>query len=65
MLKHIPTILVQELVMYLMEVGHGDEVVIADANFLPIGLVSGLFAVTVTEFSAAGCSLGCLHHGYL
>ena len=33
MLKHIPTILSPELVKYLMEMGHGDEVVIADANF--------------------------------
>ena len=33
MLKHIPTILSPELVKYLMEMGHGDEVIIADANF--------------------------------
>ena len=33
MLKHIPTILSPELVKYLIEMGHGDEVVIADANF--------------------------------
>ena len=33
MLKYIPTILSPELVKYLMEMGHGDEVVIADANF--------------------------------
>ena len=32
MLKHIPTILSPELVKYLMEMGHGDEVVIADAK---------------------------------
>ncbi|WP_346743539.1 RbsD/FucU domain-containing protein [uncultured Streptococcus sp.] len=33
MLKHIPKIISPELVKYLMEMGHGDELVIADANF--------------------------------
>ena len=33
MLKQIPKILSPELVKYLMEMGHGDELVIADANF--------------------------------
>ncbi|WP_314050168.1 RbsD/FucU domain-containing protein [Abiotrophia defectiva] len=33
MLKHIPAILSPDLVKYLMEMGHGDELVIADANF--------------------------------
>jgi L-fucose mutarotase len=33
MLKGIPTILSPELLKVLMEMGHGDEIVIADGNF--------------------------------
>ena len=33
MLKHIPAILTPELLKVLMEMGHGDEIVIADGNF--------------------------------
>ncbi len=33
MLKHIPAILSPELLKILMEMGHGDEIVIADGNF--------------------------------
>lgn len=33
MLKGIPTILSPELLKILMEMGHGDEIVIADGNF--------------------------------
>lgn len=33
MLKHIPTILSPELVKILMEMGHGDEILLADANY--------------------------------
>ena len=33
MLNKIPKILSPELVKFLMEMGHGDEVVIADGNF--------------------------------
>lgn len=33
MLKNIPKILSPQLVKTLMEMGHGDEIVIADANF--------------------------------
>ena len=33
MLKGIPTILAPELLKILMEMGHGDELVIADGNF--------------------------------
>lgn len=33
MLKNIPKILSPELVKILMEMGHGDEIVIADGNF--------------------------------
>ena len=33
MLKHIPSILSPDLMKILMEMGHGDEIVIADGNF--------------------------------
>ncbi len=33
MLKHIPNILSPDLLKILMEMGHGDEIVIADGNF--------------------------------
>lgn len=33
MLKNIPKIMSPELLMTLMEMGHGDEIVIADGNF--------------------------------
>jgi L-fucose mutarotase len=33
MLKNIPTILSPDLLKILMEMGHGDEIVIADGNF--------------------------------
>jgi L-fucose mutarotase len=33
LLKHIPNILSPELLKVLMEMGHGDEIVIADGNF--------------------------------
>jgi len=33
MLKHIPAILSPDLLKILMEMGHGDELVIADGNF--------------------------------
>lgn len=33
MLKHIPSILTPELLKVLMEMGHGDELVLADGNF--------------------------------
>jgi L-fucose mutarotase len=33
MLKNVPNILSPELLKILMEMGHGDEIVIADGNF--------------------------------
>lgn len=33
MLKHIPAILTPDLLKILMEMGHSDEIVIADGNF--------------------------------
>lgn len=45
MLKHIPAILSPELLKVLCEMGHGDEIVLADGNF-PAGSV-GKNAVVV------------------
>ena len=33
MLKNVPTIISPELMMVLMKMGHGDEIVLADANY--------------------------------
>ena len=40
MLKNIPAILSPELLKTLMEMGHGDEIVIADGNF-PAASIAG------------------------
>ena len=37
MLKGIPNILSPELLKILMEIGHGDEIVLADGNFPATG----------------------------
>lgn len=42
MLKHVPDILSPELMLMLMEMGHGDEIVIADGNFPGAGLAQRL-----------------------
>lgn len=42
MLKHIPAILTPDLLKILMEVGHGDEIVIADGNFPAAALAQRL-----------------------
>lgn len=42
MLKKIPRILSPELVCILMEMGHGDEIVLADANFPAASLAKRL-----------------------
>lgn len=42
MLKNIPKILSPELVKILMEMGHGDEIVIADGNFPAASLARNL-----------------------
>ena len=36
MLKGIPKLLSPELIKILAEMGHGDEIVIGDANFLAV-----------------------------
>lgn len=38
MLRHIPPVLSPDLVKMLMEMGHGDEITLADANFPGHGL---------------------------
>jgi L-fucose mutarotase len=40
MLKNIPTLLGPELVKILMEMGHGDEIVIGDGNFPAASIAS-------------------------
>lgn len=42
MLKNIPDILSPELLKYMMEMGHGDELVIADGNFPSASLAQRL-----------------------
>jgi L-fucose mutarotase len=42
MLKHIPQILSPDLLKILMEMGHGDEIVIADGNFPAASLAQRL-----------------------
>jgi len=46
MLKGIPSVLSPELLKILMEMGHGDEIVIADGNF-PSAAIAQRFASTV------------------
>ena len=42
MLKNIPNVLSPELLKILMEMGHGDEIVIADGNFPSASLANKL-----------------------
>jgi L-fucose mutarotase len=42
MLKQIPSILSPDLLKILMEMGHGDEIVIADGNFPSAGIAQRL-----------------------
>lgn len=42
MLKHIPKVLSPDLVKVLMEMGHGDEIVLADGNFPSASLANRL-----------------------
>jgi L-fucose mutarotase len=42
MLKNIPCILSPELVKILMEMGHGDEIIIADGNFPAVSVAQRL-----------------------
>lgn len=50
MLKNIPTLLSPELLKILCEMGHGDEIVIADGNFPAASMAKRL--VTVPGISA-------------
>ena len=45
MLKGIPSILSPELLKVLMEMGHGDEIVLADGNF-PAASSTGVHALS-------------------
>ena len=65
MLKHIPATLSPALVKALMEMGHGDEVVLADANFPGHGLgvpVLRADGVGVPALLDAVCTLLPLDH---
>ena len=42
MLKNIPPIISPELIKVLMEMGHGDEIVLADGNFPAAGIAQRL-----------------------
>ena len=42
MLKNIPSVLTPELLKILMEMGHGDEIVIADGNFTGASIARNL-----------------------
>ncbi|MDO5098118.1 MAG: RbsD/FucU domain-containing protein [Corynebacterium sp.] len=65
MLKHIPPVLSPELVKKLMEMGHSDEIVLADANFpghslgVPVIRADG---IGVPELLDAMCTLMPLDH---
>ena len=59
MLKHIPAILTPELLKVLMEMGHGDEIVIADGNFPGAAIAQRLIRLDghgVPEILDAGCA---------
>lgn len=47
MLKNIPSVLPPELLKVLMEMGHGDEIVIGDGNFPGASIASGANKILV------------------
>ncbi|MBQ9940485.1 MAG: fucose isomerase [Clostridia bacterium] len=55
MLKNIPKILSPELIKVLCEMGHGDEIVIADANFPACSVSEN--SVLVRADGLGGCEL--------
>ena len=61
MLKHIPAILTPDLLKVLMEMGHGDEIVIADGNFPGAAIAKGLSVWTDTAFQrySGQCCIFC------
>jgi L-fucose mutarotase len=46
MLKGIPNIILPELMKVLMEMGHGDEIVLADGNFPAASVAQSFFRWT-------------------
>lgn len=58
MLKNIPSILSPELLKILMEMGHGDEIVLGDANF-PAASTAGVWCAptdtAVPKYSKPSC----------
>ena len=50
MLKKISPLLSPELLKILAEMGHGDEIVLADGNFPRPAWPSGWYTLTVTVF---------------
>ena len=65
MLKGIPKVLSPELLKILMEMGHGDEIVLADANFPAASCAQRLVrcdGITATELLSAIMQLYPLDH---
>ena len=56
MLKHIPPILTPELLKVLMEMGHGDEIVIADGNFPGAAIAQRLIRLDVHGWADGSCA---------
>ncbi len=50
MLKGIPSIISPNLMKVLMEMGHGDEIVLADGNFPSASHAQRLFDAMGTEY---------------
>lgn len=50
MLKGIPSLLSPELLKILMEMGHGDEIVIGDGNFPAASCAQRWCAATATAY---------------
>ena len=63
MLKHIPAILTPDLLKILMEMGYGDEIVIADGNFPAAALAQRLVRLDGAACCDAVLSGGCLRQG--
>ncbi|MGE4286849.1 MAG: RbsD/FucU family protein [Phycisphaerae bacterium] len=55
MLKKIPTILPPKLVKILMEMGHGDELVIADGNFPASSIAAQTVSRELVRMDGHGC----------
>ena len=54
MLKHIPSSLTPELVKLMMEMGHGEELLLADANFPALTNVKNGVRLSIPAPSIAG-----------